>query len=97
MLTVLFGIIGFTVVILALVAILMVARAQLVASGDVTITINGDPDKALTTYAGGNLLNTLADAKLFIPSACGGQGTCGVCRVQVIEGGGFWELWSEGH
>jgi Na+-transporting NADH:ubiquinone oxidoreductase subunit F len=88
MLTVAFGIIGFTVVILALVVILMAARSQLVASGDVTITINGDPDKALITQAGGNLLNTLADAKLFIPSACGGQGTCGVCRVNVTEGGG---------
>jgi Na+-transporting NADH:ubiquinone oxidoreductase subunit F len=68
--------------------ILMVARSQLVSSGEVTITINDDPDKALKTQAGGTLLGTLADNKLFIPSACGGQGTCGVCRVKVVEGGG---------
>jgi Na+-transporting NADH:ubiquinone oxidoreductase subunit F len=88
MLTVIYGVIGFTVVILALVVILMVARSQLVSSGEVTITINDDPDKALKTQAGGTLLGTLADNKLFIPSACGGQGTCGVCRVKVVEGGG---------
>ena len=79
--TILFGVAGFTVVILALVLILMAARAQLVQSGDVKILINGDPDKALTTAAGSTLLNTLADNQIFIPSACGGQGTCGVCRV----------------
>ena len=88
MLTILYGVIGFTVVILALVAILMFARSRLVSSGDVTILINDDPDKALKTSAGSTLLGTLADNKLFIPSACGGQGTCGVCRVVVQEGGG---------
>jgi Na+-transporting NADH:ubiquinone oxidoreductase subunit F len=86
--TILFGVAGFTVVILALVLILMAAKAQLVQSGDVTILINGDPDKAVTAAAGSTLLNTLADNQIFIPSACGGQGTCGVCRVKVNEGGG---------
>lgn len=86
--TILFGVAGFTVVILALVLILMAAKAQLVQSGDVKILINGDPDKALTAAAGSTLLNTLADNQIFIPSACGGQGTCGVCRVTVNEGGG---------
>ncbi|MFK7896084.1 MAG: NADH:ubiquinone reductase (Na(+)-transporting) subunit F [Myxococcota bacterium] len=86
--TILFGVAGFTVVILALVLILMAAKAQLVQSGDVKILINGDPDKALTAAAGSTLLNTLADNQIFIPSACGGQGTCGVCRVTVDEGGG---------
>jgi Na+-transporting NADH:ubiquinone oxidoreductase subunit F len=86
--TIIFGVVGFTVVILALVLILMAARAQLVQSGDVKILINGDPDKALTATAGSTLLNTLADNQIFIPSACGGQGTCGVCRVIVDEGGG---------
>jgi Na+-transporting NADH:ubiquinone oxidoreductase subunit F len=88
MLTIIYGIIGFVVIIVALTVILMVARSRLVASGDVTITINDDPDKALTTPAGSTLLNTLAGNQLFIPSACGGQGTCGVCKVQVTEGGG---------
>ena len=72
MLTIIYGIVGFTVVILALVAILMVARSQLVATGDVTIGINGDPENALTASAGSTLLNTLADNNLFIPSG-GGQ------------------------
>jgi Na+-transporting NADH:ubiquinone oxidoreductase subunit F len=86
--TIAVGVAGFTIVILALVLILMAARAKLVQSGDVTILINGDPDKALTTAAGSTLLNTLAGNQIFIPSACGGQGTCGVCRVTVNEGGG---------
>jgi Na+-transporting NADH:ubiquinone oxidoreductase subunit F len=86
--TVLFGVAIFTIVIVGLVLILMAARSKLVQSGDVTILINGDPDKALTTSAGSTLLNTLADNQIFIPSACGGQGTCGVCRVTVTEGGG---------
>lgn len=86
--TILLGVVMFTVVILALVTILMVARRQLVPSGDVQIMINDDPDATITTGAGSNLLNTLADNKIFIPSACGGQGTCGVCKVHVHEGGG---------
>lgn len=86
--TILFGVAGFTVVILALVLILMAAKAQLVPSGDVTILINDDPEKALKASAGGTLLNTLSENQIFIPSACGGQGTCGVCRVTVKEGGG---------
>jgi Na+-transporting NADH:ubiquinone oxidoreductase subunit F len=86
--TIAVGVAGFTIVILGLVLILVAARARLVQSGDVTILINGDPDKALKTAAGSTLLNTLAGNEIFIPSACGGQGTCGVCRVTVNEGGG---------
>jgi Na+-transporting NADH:ubiquinone oxidoreductase subunit F len=71
-----------------MVVVLMIAKSKLVASGDVTITINEDPDKALVTPAGGTLLNTLAENKIFIPSACGGKGTCGVCKVDVVSGGG---------
>ena len=85
---ILYGVVGFTLVIVSLTVILMVARSRLVASGNVTITINDDPDKAITTAAGSTLLSTLAENKLFIPSACGGQGTCGVCTVIVREGGG---------
>jgi Na+-transporting NADH:ubiquinone oxidoreductase subunit F len=88
MLTIVWGVIAFTVVILTLVGVLIATRSQLVSSGEVTITINDDPDKAIRTTAGSSLLGTLAENKLFIPSACGGQGTCGVCRVVVTEGGG---------
>ncbi|MCR9093961.1 MAG: NADH:ubiquinone reductase (Na(+)-transporting) subunit F [bacterium] len=86
--TVIAGVATFTGVVIALVLVLMAARSRLVQSGNVKILINEDPDKALTTAAGSTLLNTLADNGIFIPSACGGQGTCGVCRVKVHEGGG---------
>jgi Na+-transporting NADH:ubiquinone oxidoreductase subunit F len=82
------GIAMFTIVILALVLLLMAARSKLVATGDVTITINEDPDKALKVPAGGTLLAKLADKGIFIPSACGGKGACGVCEVLVRSGGG---------
>ncbi|MCE2390603.1 MAG: NADH:ubiquinone reductase (Na(+)-transporting) subunit F [Proteobacteria bacterium] len=88
MLTVLFGVIGFTLVIVALVAVLMLARARLVASGDVSIGINDDPEHSLVVPGGGSLLGTLANSGIFIPSACGGKGSCGVCKVTVVEGGG---------
>ena len=88
MVTVTLGVAMFTFVIVSLVGLLMVARRQLVATGEVTITINGDPDKALCTAAGGTLLGTLCDNRLFIPSACGGKGSCGVCTVKVLDGGG---------
>ena len=78
----------FTAVVLSLVAIILVAKAQLVQSGDVSITINDDPDKAITVPGGGKLLNALATEKLFVSSACGGGGTCGQCTVKVLEGGG---------
>ena len=88
MTTVVLGVTMFTLIILSLVAILMMAKRRLVASGEVTILINDDPDKALHTTTGGTLLNTLAESRIFIPSACGGQGTCGVCKVNVLDGGG---------
>jgi Na+-transporting NADH:ubiquinone oxidoreductase subunit F len=88
MTTVILGVGMFTFTIVTLVGLLMLARRQLVATGDVTITVNGDPDKALRTSAGGTLLGTLADNRIFIPSACGGKGSCGVCTVKVPSGGG---------
>jgi Na+-transporting NADH:ubiquinone oxidoreductase subunit F len=88
MLTVILGVVVFVVVIVALVIVLMIAKSKLVPSADVTITVNDDPDKAITTAAGDTLLNTLAAQKIFIPSACGGKGTCGVCKVEVHSGGG---------
>jgi Na+-transporting NADH:ubiquinone oxidoreductase subunit F len=86
--TIALGVTMFTGVILALVVVMLVARSRLVASGAVTIVINDDESKALTVPAGGTLLNTLADNKIFVPSACGGKGTCGVCKAEVHEGGG---------
>ena len=86
--TIALGVAMFTAVILALVVVLMAARRKLVATGDVTIVINDDTDKAIRTQAGSNLLNTLAAEKIFIPSACGGKGTCATCKVDVMDGGG---------
>ncbi len=82
------GVFMFTFVIVALVAFLMVARSKLVATGEVSIIVNDDPDKAMHTQAGGTLLGTLSANQIFIPSACGGKGSCGVCTVKVTEGGG---------
>ncbi len=97
MLTVFMGLVMFSVVILALVAALLVAKAKLVASGDVTIAINGDPEKALVTPAGGTLLGTLAANRIFIPSACGGKGSCGVCKCKVTDGGGSLLVTEQAH
>ena len=88
MTTVILGVGMFTFTIVSLVGLLMLARRQLVATGDVTITINGESEKALRTSAGGTLLGTLAANRVFIPSACGGKGSCGVCTVTVVGGGG---------
>ena len=83
-----FGVLFFTLVIVGLVALLLVAKSRLLPGGAVEISINDDPDKTITTAAGGTLLSTLASSQIFIPSACGGQGTCGVCKCVVAEGGG---------
>ena len=88
MLTIILGVAVFVIVIVSLVVALMIAKSKLVASGDVTVTVNDDPEKAIVTQAGDTLLNTLSAQKIFIPSACGGKGTCGVCKVEVHEGGG---------
>jgi len=78
----------FIAIVLALVFIIMFAKSKLVPSGDVKILINNDPDKAITTAPGGKLLGALAEAGIFVSSACGGGGSCGQCRVDVKEGGG---------
>ena len=88
MITIALGVFMFSFVIVSLAGVIMFARSKLVATGDVTITINDDPDKALKTAAGGTLLKTLSANKIFIPSACGGKGSCGVCKADVTEGGG---------
>ncbi len=88
MIEILSGVTMFTLVVLALVALLLGARRRLVQSGAVTISINDDPARALKVAAGDTLLGTLANHKIFIPSACGGKGACGVCEVVVKSGGG---------
>jgi len=91
------GVSMFTVIIMMLVFIILFARKQLVSTGDVTIEINGDPEKSIKTSAGGKLLSTLADSGIFLSSACGGGGTCAQCRCKVIEGGGSMLSTEEGH
>lgn len=78
----------FTGIILALVALILAARKQLVPSGEIKFEINDDPELTITTKPGGKLLGALAEKGIFIPSACGGGGTCGQCRIHVYEGGG---------
>ena len=85
-LTILFGVLMFTLVVLALVVIILFAKSQLVASGNVKIEVN--EQKTITVPAGGKLLNALADAGVFVSSACGGGGTCAQCEVKVLSGGG---------
>jgi Na+-transporting NADH:ubiquinone oxidoreductase subunit F len=80
------GVSLFTGMVLALVAVILAARSKLVASGDVTIDVNGQ--RQITTGAGGKLLNILADQGIFVSSACGGGGTCAQCKVKIFEGGG---------
>ena len=82
------GVAMFTIIVLALVVIILAAKAKLVSSGDIIISVNDDADKAITTQAGDKLLGALANAGIFISSACGGGGTCGQCRVKVKSGGG---------
>ena len=82
------GVSMFTAIVVALVLVILFAKSKLVSTGDVTISINGDPEKAVTAAAGGKLLGVLADQGIFVPSACGGGGTCGQCRVHVHSGGG---------
>src|SRR5690554_7103042 len=77
------GVVMFTVIVLALVAIILAARSKLVSTGDVTIEINDDPEHTLTTEAGGKLLGTLANSGIFLSSACGGGGTCAQCKCKV--------------
>ena len=76
----------FLLVIILLVIVLLVAKRYLVASGNVKITINGD--KEFEVPAGGMLLSTMADVGVFLPSACGGKGSCAQCKCQILDGGG---------
>jgi len=85
-LTLVIGTIAFLIVIIALVLMLLYAKSKLTQSGPVKITINDE--KEIETTAGSSLLSTLSNNKIFLPSACGGGGSCGMCKCQVLEGGG---------
>ena len=87
MMTLILNSIGvFLATILILVIVLLVAKKYLVPSGKVKLTINGD--KQMEVESGSTLLNTLAVNGVFLSSACGGKGSCGQCKCQVVEGGG---------
>ncbi len=85
-LLVLLGVVVFTAVVVGLVFIILGAKKALVPSGDVHLSIN--ESKELTIPAGGKLLGALADAGIFVSSACGGGGTCAQCKVRILAGGG---------
>ncbi len=85
--TILAAILVIVVVTLILVALLLFIKIKLTPSGTVKIDINNGK-KVLDVPQGGSLLNTLAEQKIFLPSACGGKGNCGQCKCQVLEGGG---------
>ncbi|OIQ25756.1 NADH:ubiquinone reductase (Na(+)-transporting) subunit F [uncultured Vibrio sp.] len=82
------GVVMFTLIVLALVLIILFAKSKLVPTGDVTISVNGDPEKSFVTSPGDKLLSAMAGSGIFVSSACGGGGSCGQCRVKVKAGGG---------
>jgi Na+-transporting NADH:ubiquinone oxidoreductase subunit F len=83
--TIFYSIIVFLLVIIILVGLLLLARDKLTPKGDVELQIN---DRKITVLPGSNLLTTLSSNNIFLPSACGGGGTCGMCKCQILEGGG---------
>jgi Na+-transporting NADH:ubiquinone oxidoreductase subunit F len=93
--TIVYGVGMFTAIVLLLVAVILYARSHLVSTGDVNILINGE--KTITVPAGGKLLQTLSEAQLFLPSACGGGGTCAQCKCIITDGGGSMLPTEEGH
>ncbi len=93
--TIVYGVAMFTTIVVALVMVILFARSRLVSSGNVQITINGE--RTIEVPAGGKLLNTLADANLFLASACGGGGTCAQCKCIVNDGGGAMLPTEESH
>jgi len=80
------SIVTFLVIVLILVSALLYAKAKLTAGGEVKVLIN--EEKELIVNPGSSILSTLSENGIFLPSACGGGGTCGMCRCQVLEGGG---------
>jgi len=86
MIEIILGVALFTAIIVALAMLILFARSRLVASGNIRIMVNNE--KELSAPAGDKLLNLLGAQRIFLPSACGGGGTCGQCKVKILEGGG---------
>jgi len=84
--TIIYAVALFVIIVLLLTIVILLARKALVNTGNVLVNVNGEKD--LQMPAGGKLLGSLAEQGLFIPSACGGGGTCGQCKVKVFTGGG---------
>ncbi len=84
--TIVTGVGIFLIITLMLVLILLISKRFLVHTGNVPITINGE--KTIEVASGQSLLTAMASSGVFLPSACGGKGSCGQCRVQVMRGGG---------
>jgi Na+-transporting NADH:ubiquinone oxidoreductase subunit F len=82
------GVLIFTGIVMLLVALILVTRSWLIPAGEVTLNINEDAEKSLSVERGDKLLGVLGDHEIYIPSACGGGGTCGQCLVKVTSGGG---------
>ena len=82
------GVITFTLAVNLMILFILASRKFLVASGNIEIEMNEDPDRTLSVPAGGKLLQTLASENMFLSSACGGKGTCAQCKCLIIEGGG---------
>jgi len=85
-LTIVSTVVAFAIIIMLLVSVLLTAKAKLAPSGPVKLSINGE--KEVEVESGNTLLSTLGNNKIFLPSACGGGGTCAMCKCQVLEGGG---------
>jgi len=86
MIEIVLGVALFTGIVVVLAMLILLARSRLVATGNITIAVNGE--KELVVPAGGKLLTLLGAKDLFLPSACGGGGTCGQCKVKIVAGGG---------
>lgn len=93
--TIVTSVVVFLLIILVLVVMILVAKAKLMPSGNVKITVNNE--KELSSSMGGTLLSSLQGSNIFLSSACGGGGTCGQCRCQVLEGGGEILQTEKGH
>ena len=85
---ILLGVITFTLAVNLMILFILASRKFLVASGNIEIEMNEDPDRTLSVPAGGKLLQTLASENMFLSSACGGKGTCAQCKCLIVEGGG---------
>jgi Na+-transporting NADH:ubiquinone oxidoreductase subunit F len=82
------GVLLFTGIVMVLVVLILITRSWLIPSGEILLKINHDDDKSLKVEPGGKLLGVLGEHDIFIPSACGGGGTCAQCRVKITAGGG---------